>query len=267
MNIVDLNNVTKKYFINKNKEHQKVLDKVSLNIQKGEIIGFIGANGSGKSTTIRAILDLIRIESGKIEKNTKSIGYLPEKTKLYKDLTGREFLSFVSSLNTNSLKRSSVIDLLERLQIQNDQEKRIKNYSKGMIQKLGFVSALINDPELVILDEPLSGVDINAREIIKDIIKEFSKDGKSFFITSHNMQDIADLSNRIIKIVNGRIEFNGLAQEYFYDLNQTYRIKYLKENVVSEVVADESSLSESLQGLKEKKYKLLNVIKIERSIL
>ncbi len=267
MNIVDLNNVTKKYFINKSKEYQKVLDKINFSINKGEIIGFIGANGSGKSTTIRAILGLIKIQVGAITRNTKSIGYLPEKTKLYKELTGREFLSFISSLSSNSLKRSSVIDLLEKLDIQKDQEKRIKNYSKGMIQKLGFVSSLINDPELIILDEPLSGVDINARETIKDIIKEFSRRDKSFLITSHNMQDIADLSHRIIKIVKGKIDFDDLSQKYFYAKNQNYRIKYLEGNDIKEIMADENDLGSSINEIKNKEFKLLNIIKVEKSIL
>lgn len=202
-----------------------VLRGISLDIFKGEIIGYIGPNGAGKSTTVKIMLGLIGEFSGDIKIlgedirgniNYKGkIGYVPETAEVYENLTAREYLTFVGELygmeyedvNEKSKK------LMDLFGIKDVYDARLSSYSKGMKQKVLIISALINDPDILFLDEPLSGMDANSVMVFKEVLAELAKGGKTIFYSSHIMEVVEKLSNRIILINNGEIVADGSFEE------------------------------------------------------
>ena len=178
-----------------------VLKGINLKVNKGNIIGYIGPNGAGKSTTVKLILGLLKGYSGEIkvfgeeiskgnESYKKRIGYVPEVPEIYDSLTGKEYLTFVGQLygieyNKADEKAKKLMDILGILDAY---EKRISSYSKGMKQKLILISSLIHNPEVLFLDEPLSGLDANSVMIIKELLAALAKEGKTIFYSSHIME-------------------------------------------------------------------------------
>ena len=191
--MIQFNNITKKFQNNFWDKEFTAVDNVSFGISSGDLVGFLGANGAGKTTLIKILMDFSRQTSGHIDfdktmgqtsSEVKSgIGYLPERPYLYPHLTGREFLHYVGALNSidaENLERL-IIYWSEKMQIAHALEKSTKEYSKGMLQRLGFVSCLIHNPKLLILDEPLSGLDPMGRRDFKKIMVELNKNGVTIF--------------------------------------------------------------------------------------
>lgn len=222
---------------------KEVLKGINLKINKGNIIGYIGPNGAGKSTTVKLILGLIKGYTGKIKiygediltlgDNYKTkIGYVPEVPEIYDSLTGKEYLTFIGQLyglNYDKIDEKA-IKLMNILGISEAYEKRISSYSKGMKQKLILISSLIHNPEILFLDEPLSGLDANSVMIVKEILSHLSKEGKTIFYSSHIMEVVEKISDRIILINNGEIVADG----NFEDLKNNYKETTL-ENIFNEV--------------------------------
>lgn len=211
----------KKYF-----KEIKAVDDISFGIDKGEILGFLGPNGAGKSTTISMISTLIKPDSGIIEfkgnnivKSPQAIqgklGYVPQEIALYKSLTGQENLEFWGrayglkgkKLNDRIEKISNIIGITERL------KHRVEHYSGGMQRRLNIGSALLHEPELIIMDEPTVGIDPQSRKHILDTVLELNKEGMTVIYTSHYMEEVEYICNRICIMDKGNIIANGTKKE------------------------------------------------------
>lgn len=200
------------------------LDNVSFEIPTGSMVGFLGANGAGKTTSIKIIMDFIRADQGSLEfsselgksKNDilKKIGFLPERPYFYPNLTGHEFLHFLGGLS--ELKKSQIDQNIAkwapRFKIDHALNRQLKTYSKGMLQRIGFLSTIIHDPEFIILDEPLSGLDPIGRKELKDVIVDVHKSGKTVFFSSHIVSDIEEICDRVIFLQNGKMVYDGGVQ-------------------------------------------------------
>jgi ABC-2 type transport system ATP-binding protein len=202
-----------------------VLRDINLDILQGEIIGYIGPNGAGKSTTVKIMLGLIEEFAGEIKilgedirgnsDYKRKIGYVPETAEIYENLTAREYLTFIGELygmEYDDVDKKAQ-NLMRLFQIDNVYDSRISSYSKGMKQKVLIISALINDPDILFLDEPLSGMDANSVMVFKEVLSELAKAGKTIFYSSHIMEVVEKLSNRIILINNGKIVADGSFDE------------------------------------------------------
>ena len=206
--------------IYKGKKPKKAVDALDLEIFKGEIFGFLGPNGAGKTTAIKAMLGLLYPDSGKIFLfgrppgdclSRRSIGYMPEIATYYWYLTPRELLRMYGTffhldkglINKRTKELLALVDLSDAADI------LMKNFSKGMMQKVSLVQALINDPGLLILDEPTGGLDPVSRITMRDLIKELKNRGKTIFFSSHELSEVELISDRIAILKDGKIERLG----------------------------------------------------------
>jgi ABC-2 type transport system ATP-binding protein len=207
-------------FIPKTRE---ILKGISFTVKEGEIFGYLGPNGAGKTTTIKCLLGLIFPDAGTVEifgqphlltRARQALGFLPENPYFYDYLTAREFLEFYSRLFSLSRQEREVrIDrLLKLVGLERAASLRLRKFSRGMLQRVGLAQALINDPQLVILDEPLGGMDPIGRKEIRDIIVRFKDEGKTVFFTSHILQDIEMICDHVAIIVGGRIVKHGALE-------------------------------------------------------
>ena len=198
----------------------RAVESVSFSVQPNEIFGFVGPNGAGKTTTIKMLMGLIFPSSGTVEllgapvpniDAKRRIGFLPENPYFYDYLTGRELLDFIGQLfGLSSDERRRRIDvLLERVGLARAGSMALRKYSKGMLQRLGIAQALINDPELVILDEPMSGLDPIGRKEIRDLIVQLHRDGKTVFFSTHILSDVELICDRVGIVVGGRLRDVG----------------------------------------------------------
>jgi ABC-2 type transport system ATP-binding protein len=202
----------------------KILKGISFAVREGEIFGYLGPNGAGKTTTIKCLLGLIRPDAGTIEifarshllpRSRQPLGFLPENPYFYDYLTAREFLAFTADLFglDREEKKERIARLLALVGLERAADLPLRKYSRGMLQRAGLAQALINDPKLVILDEPLGGMDPIGRKEIRDIIVRFKDQGRTVFFTSHILQDIEMICDRVAIIVGGRIVKEGALRD------------------------------------------------------
>ena len=200
-----------------------VVDSISFAVKRGEIFGLIGPNGAGKTTTIRMMMDIIKPDSGDInvlgenlsEDNKNKIGYLPEERGLYKRLTISQSLAYLASLKgiETRLVNSRADELLERVGMLAHKNKKIEELSRGMGQLIQFLVTIIHDPQLVILDEPFAGLDPVNTELIKEIILKLRGQGKAIILSTHRMNEVEELCDRIFVINKGRgVLYGELAE-------------------------------------------------------
>jgi len=204
----------------------KVLNNINLNIQAGEIIGYIVPNGAGKSTTIKILTGIISDFEGEatvlgldIRKDTlevkKRIGYIPENAALYDTLTPLEYLNFIGqlySMDRADIEKKSK-ELLNLFELGNFTDSRMITFSKGMRQKVLLIAGMIHNPSILFLDEPLSGLDANAVILVKEILTQLKTNGKTIFYSSHIMDVVEKISDRIIIINKGEMIANGSFEE------------------------------------------------------
>jgi ABC-2 type transport system ATP-binding protein len=204
-------------------DKKRAVDHISLKLKYGEILGLLGPNGAGKTTTMRMIMDIIAPDSGKIEifgkrfseKAKNRIGYLPEERGLYRKLKVSETLSFFGELKGMKSKdiQSKGLELLKKFDLSDYQEKKVEELSKGMAQKLQFITTIIHSPELLIFDEPFAGLDPVNIELVKDIILEKKREGKSIILSSHLMEYAEKIVDSVVMINGGKKVLDGtLAQ-------------------------------------------------------
>jgi len=202
----------------------RAVDGVTLEIRRGQVYGLLGPNGSGKSTTIKMLLGLLKPSAGRIAilgkrptdvATKRLIGYLPEDTYLYRFLTGRETLDYFGRLfRLDGRARRERIDmLLEMVGLEAVQHRPVGEYSKGMQRRIGLAQSLINDPQLLILDEPTSGMDPVGSRQIKDLIATLARRGKTVLLCSHLLGDVEDLCDRVAIMYGGKIRAEGTCEE------------------------------------------------------
>lgn len=218
--VIQVRSLSKRYG-----KHQ-VLKEIDLNIQPGELIGYIGPNGAGKSTTIKILCGLIPDFEGEVQvldldvranalEVKRKIGYIPENAALYETLTPIEYLLFVGQLYelpTKVIQQKS-LELLRLFSLDGAKDARMATFSKGMRQKVLLISGLLHNPEIIFLDEPLSGLDANAVILVKEILTQLKQSGKTIFYSSHIMEVVEKLSDRIMIINQGEIIANGSFQD------------------------------------------------------
>jgi ABC-2 type transport system ATP-binding protein len=204
---IEVNNISKSYGA------QKALDAVSFSIQKGEIVGFLGPNGAGKSTLMKILTTYIAADEGSASVNgfdvnaeqksvQKSIGYLPEHNPLYLDLYVREYLAFNADIY--KVPKSRIEEVITLTGLSTESHKKIGQLSKGYRQRVGLANALLHNPDVLILDEPTTGLDPNQLVEIRNVIKNVGKD-KTVFLSTHIMQEVEAICDRVIIINNGKI--------------------------------------------------------------
>ncbi|MDO3376775.1 ABC transporter ATP-binding protein [Geoalkalibacter halelectricus] len=213
---IALHNLSKTYDPGLFKKKVKALKDLSLEVAPGEVFGLIGPNGAGKSTTIRLILGLSRPDTGKIlfrgqppkgETIQRETGYLPENPYLYDHLTLRELLAFCGRVSglAPQVCAARRDELLAKVAMSEFQNRPLRTFSKGMLQRAGICFALLHDPSVVILDEPMSGLDPLGRKIVFDLVMELKEQGKTIFFCSHILSDVERLCDRIGILVQGRL--------------------------------------------------------------
>lgn len=220
MEVIHIHQLSKQY------SKTEVLRNISLSVNAGELIGYIGPNGAGKSTTIKILCGLIPDFSGEVKvlgmdvannaiEIKKRIGYIPENAILYEVLTPVEYLSFIAQLY--HLKGSAILqkinDLLAVFGLDHARHLRMGTFSKGMKQKVLLISGLLHNPDIIFLDEPLSGLDANSVILVKEILTQLKLSGKTIFYSSHIMDVVEKLSDRIVIINQGQLIANGSFQE------------------------------------------------------
>jgi len=203
-----------------------VLNNISLSVPTGQIVGYIGPNGAGKSTTIKILIGMLPDYEGSatvLDMDVKTnaldikrrIGYVPENAALYEILTPREYLQFIGQLydlDSAHIERKA-LELLRLFQLSDHADARMTTFSKGMRQKVLLISGLLHNPDVIFLDEPLSGLDANAVVLVKEIIRQLANSGKTIFYSSHIMDVVEKISDRIIIINQGRIIADGTFAE------------------------------------------------------
>lgn len=205
-------------------QKKKILKGISLHVEQGEIFGYLGPNGSGKTTTLKCILGLIFPEEGNIKlfdrphlslKAKERIGFLPENPYFYDYLTASEFLRFYSQLFVipELDKEKRIEELLQLVDMKKAKNLQLRKFSRGMLQRIGLAQALLNNPDLVLLDEPLGGLDPLGRKEIRDILVRLREEGKTVFLSSHILQDIEMICDRVAILVDGEIVNQGYLQD------------------------------------------------------
>ena len=238
---IEVNNISKSYGA------QKALDNISFSVNKGEIVGFLGPNGAGKSTLMKILTTYIDADEGSaivnghdVVKNQRavqlSIGYLPEHNPLYLDLYVREYLAF--NADVYKVAKSRIEEVIQLTGLASESHKKIEQLSKGYRQRVGLASALLHNPDVLILDEPTTGLDPNQLIEIRNVIKNAGKD-KTIFLSTHIMQEVEAICDRVIIINNGKIvadkkldKLISAENEQLIEVEFDYKIE---EEVISKI--------------------------------
>src|SRR3989338_5671358 len=222
MDAIEIKEVVKSYF--NRGGSSTVVDKLSLSVKQGEVFGFLGPNGAGKTTTMKMLVGLARPTSGELKvlgekpdalEVRKKIGFMPENSSFYLYLSGKEFLSFIADIFglSKDKKEEKIEKLLREVNLYEARDVQIRKYSKGMGQRLGLAQALINDPEVLFLDEPLDGLDPLGRAEAKNLLIDLKKAGKTIFFNSHILSDVEDICDRVGILDRGHLIASGSVEE------------------------------------------------------
>jgi ABC-2 type transport system ATP-binding protein len=241
MQVLEINNISKRF------GDLTAVDNLSFTLEAGNVFGFLGPNGAGKTTTIRMIMNIIVPDSGsisvmgnsRIEEINNQIGYLPEERGIYRKMKVKEVLLFLAQLKEMRYSEASkAIDhWLERMSLSDWKKKKVEELSKGMQQKLQFIATILFDPSLIILDEPFMGLDPINVNIIKDVIMEMKKKGKTIIFSTHSMDSAEKLCDRILLLNKGKEVLSGKLSEV--------KQRYGKKNIHLNYEGDDNYLRES----------------------
>jgi len=215
--MIVLKNITKSYTTDFLRKKQKAVNDISLDIQQGEIFGIIGANGAGKSTIIKMIMGFIRPDEGEVFIENKNpvdpqsrlnMGYLPENPYFYNNLTVLELLRFSTAASgvPKSLAEERIASLLKTVDLYSARKQRLKTYSKGMVQRAGICFSLVHDPKIVVLDEPMSGLDPLGRKMVIDLVLDLKARGKTILFCSHILNDVERICDRVAIMDKGHLK-------------------------------------------------------------
>ena len=242
---ISIENVTKTYPIPFKKEIVVAVKNLSLDVEPGQVYGLLGPNGSGKSTTMKIVLGLVRPTSGRTQifgrsstevESREDVGFLPENPYFYKFLTGEETLRFYGKICglRGAKLRERTKELLALVGLENAANRRIGGYSKGMLQRIGLAQALVQEPRLLVLDEPTAGVDPAGSREIRDLILDFKKRGLTVLLCSHLLSQVQEICDRIGILHEGKLVREGRLDELISIENQT---ELILENASPELLA------------------------------
>ena len=242
MAIITLKNISKSYSSDFFKKKQKAVIDVSLSVEKGEIFGIIGVNGAGKSTIIKMIQGFIRPDRGKILIGKKEpsdpdsrlkMGYLPENPYFYSNLSVLELLKFSAKSSGINMKQAetSINKLLNIVDLSQNKKQKLKTFSKGMKQRTGICFALVHDPDIVVLDEPMSGLDPLGRKMVIDLILDLQKNGKTILFCSHILNDVERICNRIAVMDSGCLKTIFTTDEIGMDSMEDLFLKTIQDKI------------------------------------
>ena len=277
MNAIEISHLSK-VFKGKKGARVDALKDVSLVVETGEIFGFLGPNGAGKSTTIKTLLGLIRPTSGEARimgKDVKSnlsriqVGYLPENPAFYEYLSATEYLSFVGSAfqmpeKLVKLKSDEVLTLLDLREAAN---RPIRSYSKGMVQRLGLAQVLLHDPDVYILDEPMSGLDPIGRALVKNIIVHLKEKGKCVFFSTHITADVETVCDRVAIILQGELKSVKPVQSILVEGVTGYRVTFKdKDDQLQEKTVGREALPRFIANAQESGHQI-HLVEPERKNL
>lgn len=229
-----LDRVTKQY------NSKIAADRISLSLKPG-VIGLLGANGAGKTTLMRMICGVIKPSSGSIsldgvdvseEMYRDTLGYLPQDFGYYPNFTGKDFLMYIAALKglSRSEAKRKAAELLKKVNLENAANKKIKGYSGGMKQRLGIAQAVLNDPKILVLDEPTAGLDPKERVRFRNMIAEFSKDS-IVLLSTHIVSDVEHIADRVLMMKEGQIIWDGDRNDVPEDLENFYMSKFEDEDM------------------------------------
>ncbi|MCR5390041.1 MAG: ABC transporter ATP-binding protein [Lachnospiraceae bacterium] len=229
-----LDRVTKQY------NSKIAADRISLSLKPG-VIGLLGANGAGKTTLMRMICGVIKPSSGSIsldgvdvseEMYRDALGYLPQDFGYYPNFTGKDFLMYIAALKglSRSEAKRKTAELLKKVNLENAANKKIKGYSGGMKQRLGIAQAVLNDPKILVLDEPTAGLDPKERVRFRNMIAEFSKDS-IVLLSTHIVSDVEHIADRVLMMKEGQIIWDGDRNDVPEDLENFYMSKFEDEDM------------------------------------
>ena len=237
MNPIEIENLHKTYVKGLRQQKVVAVRHLTLEVEQGEIFGFVGPNGAGKSTTIKILCNLIRPTSGRVTlmgrevtspAARKQVGYLPENPAYYDYLTGEELLAFngtVHGMGQDKIRQRSQ-ELLQIVEVEDAADRPIRTYSKGMVQRLGIAASLIHDPEVLIWDEPMSGLDPIGRKQTADLMLELRRQGKTIFFSTHILADVEQVCDRIGMIVEGQLAYTGHLEEILAATIEHYHLVF-----------------------------------------
>lgn len=253
--IITIKNLIKKY------GDKTVLNNINLEVYPGQVIGYIGPNGAGKSTTVKVLTGIIQDYEGDVNvagmelksnilEVKKLIGYVPELAELYDLLTPREYLSFTGTLYNMPapLIEERTLKILDSFGLADNVDQRMDSFSKGMRQKVLLASGLLHNPSIVILDEPLSGLDANAVILVKELLQLLKQEGKTIFYCSHMMDVVEKVSDRIVLIDKGVIVANGTIDELRAGGNDSLEKIFSKLTAAEDMSERADSLASALSS-------------------
>ncbi|MFT5325292.1 MAG: ABC-2 type transport system ATP-binding protein [Planctomycetaceae bacterium] len=247
--VIQIRNLTKTYRDFWGRKKVQALNSLSLEVNKGEVFGLLGPNGSGKTTTMKLLLGLLFPTEGEISILGKSasdvsknerIGYLPEESYLYRFLNAEETLDFYGRLFdiTPEVRKQRTNELIEMVGLQHARRRQLKEYSKGMTRRIGLAQALINDPDLVLLDEPTSGLDPEGSQDMKRLIESLRDRGKTVVMCSHLLSDVQDVCDRIAILYGGELKELGRVEDLLKEQHETQLVtSHLDDAAVDEIKA------------------------------
>jgi len=215
---VEIRDLHKTVMVGFRRRKLEILKGVSFGVKTGEVFGLLGPNGAGKTTTVKIAVGLMRPTTGDVAfgiGGRNEMGYLPENPYFYDYLSGREFLGFCAALFgiSGDERRDAVGDLLDQVGLAGAADTQLRRYSKGMLQRIGIAQALVNDPQLVLLDEPMTGLDPVGRVEVKRIIVSLRERGKTVLFSSHILSDVGELCSHIAIMAKGVVVWTGTVED------------------------------------------------------
>jgi ABC-2 type transport system ATP-binding protein len=246
------------------RDRARAVDGVELMIHEREVFGLLGPNGSGKSTTIKLILGLLKPSSGRVAvfgkpptdvQTKRRVGYLPEESYLYPFLNARETLDYYGKLFglDRKVRQRRIDELLDMVGLTHAQHRQVREYSKGMQRRIGIAQALINDPDLLILDEPTTGLDPIGTRQVKDLILDLGRRGKTIILSSHLLADVEDVVDRMVILYGGKVRGEGTCEELLASTERT---------TIEADILDDATLAEIDQVIRRRSGGLKSVRKV-----
>lgn len=279
MKAIEIKNLRKSYKTEFWGKKIPALESLSFDVEAGKVTGFLGANGAGKSTSIKCMLGLLLKDSGEVNffdegplslKSMQRIGFLPERPFFYEYLKGVEFLEFygkLSGMKKDSELLKRIDELLELVGLSHAKDKHLREYSKGMLQRIGIAQSIIHDPDLIIFDEPMSGLDPDGRFEVGQILRNIASQGKTVFFSSHLLHDVERLSENLIVLKKGELMYQGEMAPLLADVSSKFEMNYLLDGKkFSILIEDTEKLQIQLDELRNKKATILEVSQAEASL-